>query len=480
MSKSFQLLQTFTEKEFINFQQLLDSGYLSNNPRLSKLLKILKKKVEVYKNFTPTLQHSLFETIYGKDEEFDSKKFNKLVNDLLKAAEKFLMFEKIKNTDEHHATLLFPELINRKQIPLYSSRVKAAEKKLSNEKKRGVIFYNQCSKIQQEKARLLFISNALMKEDNYDALQYHTDVKYLIQKLQYHLAKITLKRSYGKKTFNFKPFHALQPLLNMEEYQSNTMIKLYILNIQLIEDDEATTFVALSKLLKERKEEIPDNFLNIFYVNLTNYCVHQVFKGILNYYNYLFTIYNDMHEGELLVINNTIELALLKNIITTACRVKAFDWAFNILNYYKKYIPVKFKDAVFHYHSGIILFNQQKFDEATHHFSIVSKIDDIHELNFRIVWLQCLYEADLYYENETKQIIESFKTYLQQNKKMTSQQKVACKNFIRIYDKLYLFKFLKNKDISTNKISNLDYFLSKSKYIREKKWLSDKIKNFEN
>jgi len=64
------------------------------------------------------------------------------MNELLNAAEKFLMFEKIKQTNEYDTTFLFTELIDRKQILLYSRRIKAAEKKLNLQKKRGVDYHN--------------------------------------------------------------------------------------------------------------------------------------------------------------------------------------------------------------------------------------------------------------------------------------------------------------------------------------------------
>jgi len=489
-SLPFQLLRTLSEKELDHFEKLINSGYLSTKPDLYLLLKNLKKYVLIRTDFTPELQCTIYKSIYDQDKidqvlnDKQKKKLSKAMNDLLALAEKFLIFERIKNTDEYDSTFLFPELIDRKQLLLYSRRIKANEKKLYKEKKRGVEYHNQCYDIQLEKARLLFMNNALAKEDNYDELQYHEDLKYLLQKLQYHLVKITLQRRYAHKTFNNNPFITLQGLLNLPEYQSNPLVQLYMLNIQLVETEDEATFSALSKLLREKQEVIPRDYLNIFYVNLTNYCTYQLAKGDLMYYQHLFDIYKNMDEGKLLVSDKSIELALLKNIITTACRVNSFDWAKEKLTTYIKYVPAAIRQAVFEYNHGVLAFNQQKYELALTHFTQVRKIDETHELSLRVVQLQCFYETDNVYENGTRQMIDSLKIYIHQNKRLTKRQKSAYFNFIRIFNKLYGFKEILDKrslEVALKKaLPKTKERLLEFDLIKEKQWLLNKIKVLEN
>lgn len=83
MSKPFQLLKTFSTKELNDFQKLLDSGYLGSNEKLSKLLKILIKKVRVFKTFTPALRQTIIQGVYNKIvlDEDGGKKLSKLMNE---------------------------------------------------------------------------------------------------------------------------------------------------------------------------------------------------------------------------------------------------------------------------------------------------------------------------------------------------------------------------------------------------------------
>jgi len=488
-SLPFKLLKTFTNEELKSFSKLISSGYLTTKQNLVKLLKSLKKNALYNTDFTTAIQCVIYNDLFEEDETAEllndkqRKRLSKAMNELLHAAEKFLMFERIKETYDHNPTLLFPELINRKQLLLYSRRIKATEKKLDDQKRRGIEYYKQCKNIQHERVRLQFINNILVKEDNYDELQFHIDIKYLLEKLQYHLAKVTLQRRYAHKVFNLNSFKAIQTMLDFPEYKSNPLVQMYILNIQLVESEKETTYLALSKLLEEKRDFIPSDFLNIFYVNLTNYCTTQIAKGDLTYYKYLFEIYNNMDLANILVSHKSIELALLKNIITIACRVRAFNWANEKLDKYIKFVPLAIRQSVFEYHKGILAFNQEKYEVALAHFMEVKKIDNNHELSLKIVQLQCFYESDAEYKTETQQMIDSLKTYIHQNKRLSKRQKSAYFNFISVFNKLYKYKDIpgkRNRNFVLKKaLPKTKQQLQKFDLISSKQWLLSKIEILE-
>jgi len=98
--------------------------------------------------------------------------------------------------------------------------------------------------------------------------------------------------------------------------------------------------------------------------------------------------------------------------------------------------------------------------------------------------LQSFYETDAFYETATQQLSDSLKTYIHQNKKLTKRKKLAYSNFIRVFNKLYKFKDLMNKRNRQTTIKKiipkLKDDISQFNLIREKKWLSNKIKILEN
>lgn len=409
---------------------------------------------------------------------------SKALSSLLALAEKFIMVEQLEHNDATQYDLLFPELIKREQMLLYNRRLKAIQKELDKEQKKGVNYHTNRYKLHSLKENALFVENKLHKEDNYDDLQYYLDTKYLLEKFGHHLAKITQQNKYAHKKFNLAPFATLKDLLNLPEYKSNILIQLYSLNIELIEKEEEEIFKKLSKVLKRNQHMIPIETLRPFYKNLTNYCVEQITKGKLTYFDHLFEIYKNMDKADLFVKSGVINLGLLKNIITLACRINAFDWAIEKLTYYIDYVPKLKRKDVFHYNRGIIAFNQNKYEEALEHFMKVRKIDDTHDLSLRIARIQSFYETDNQYEIYTQQMIHSLKVFVNDNKKLSHNQKTAYYNFISIFNKLYKFKDIPNKRERLNKINVL---LPKIKeavlnfdLLREKQWLLGKIEALEN
>lgn len=489
ISLPFQLLKTFTEKELINFEKLLSSGYLSANENLTKLLKILKKLALHHESFTPAIQHDVYKPLYSSENtgealnEPQRKRLSRVMNELLNAAEKFLMFEDLKATDEFDAMMLYPKLVDRNQLILYTKRIKAAEKKLSKETKQGIEYHEQCYYIQREKARLFYLNNDLEKEDNFDKLQYHFDTKYLLEKLNFHLVKVNTQKIFTRKKFDLSPFRALQGFFNLPKYIANPLISLSLLNIDLVEKEDDNTFKALLNKISIEANSVPPSFLKSFYSTLTNYCIWQEAKGRLEFTNHLFKIYNSMHIHNLFIMDDAINIFLLKNMIANACRIKAFDWAKDKLSYYKDYVPKDIRNDVFNYNSGIIAFNAYNYSDALNLLVKVRKIDHTHDLGLRVVQLQCYYETDINYEQETQQLINSFEAHLRVNNKMLLKRKTAYLNFITIFKKLYKFKDIPGNrsrlNIIIKTLPKIKDNLLQYDLIREKKWLLNKIEELE-
>lgn len=489
VSLPFELLKTFTEKELNSFEKLISCGYLSSKQGLHRLLKSLKKHALDHAEFSPLIQCNVYNNLVEKEEAKDAlnnkqkNKLSKLMNELLHVAEKFLMFEKIKGSEEHDYLLLYPELIDRKQLLLYSKRLNATEKKLSEQKKRGIEYYTKNHDIEEEKVRLLYLTNSLAKKDNYDVYEYYKDVKYILEKINLYLVKKTMSSLYKNKKLDLMPFNAIKNLLDLPQYSNNPLIQLALLNIDLIEKDNDKTFRNLLNKLTEKVGIISASYLKPFYTNLNNYCIRQEYKGRLEFTKYLFEIYKDLHKNNLLLNNDSIDIVLLKNTITYACRVNKFEWAKEQLAYYINYVSKTIRDDVFNYNRAIIAFNEQNFDDALKLLSQVKKIDLIHDLSLRMTQLMCFYETDLHCENSTQQIINSFKEFIKGNNKMGFKLQISYSNFLLIFSKLYKFKDTPGKRnqqiIIKSKLPKIKEQLLQYDFVREKKWLLNKIEVLE-
>lgn len=485
-----ELLKSFTKNELNRFFSFINSPYFNTTNKLCLLFKAVRMYALDEPKFTDDLQLKVYQRVYGKAKKqvsidsLQKKNLNKLLNKLLVLAEEFLVVEELKINQESKHELLFPALIKRKQMVLYNRRLKGIQKDLESEKKQGAEYHTRQYNLQQHKVQFLYDEDRLSKEDNYDELQYHLDVKYLLEKLRYHLAKTTLLKVYKGKDFDLSPFNAIQDLLKLPNYQKNPLIQLYLLNIGLVEKYDDKTYQALFTMLKKNLDTIPIEVLKPFYTNLTNYCTMQILRGRSEFNKNLFQIYQDMHAGNLLVREDAMSTGLLKNAITAGCRVKAYTWATEILDHYTPYVKSNIRKSVLNYNKGIIMFEQQKYDKALNYLKEVTKIDDTHDIGMRIVILRCFYEVDSNYELSTQQSIESIKAYFLNNKKLKEDTKLSYINFINILNKLYKFRDLTNRKDRSSKIKStlpqIKKTVEEQKSMVLRQWLLNKIIMLEN
>ncbi len=484
---SLELLKTFTEQELNNFNDYINCNYHNTNKKLCLLFKKLKQYALNADSFSDTIQFKIYQDVFGKAKSQQSintvqkKELNKAMNHLLNLAESFLMVEQLKQKESVQYELLFPQLINRRQMVLYNRRYKTKQKELEANPKRGIEYHAAQYNLQLFKAEVLYLSNMMTKEDNYDRLQYYLDTKYIIEKLKFHLTKVTLLKRITNRQFDFDPYKATQSLIELDQYKRNPLIQLYLLNINLIEKSDEDTFQLLFDKINQLQDIIPNRILKTFYTNLTNYCIDQTAKGNLNFYTPLFSIYQKMHQLNILLSRNVLAVRSLKNIITIACRVRAFKWAKDILSYYIEYVSKDVRNSVLQYNLGIIEFNQQNYSEALIHFNKVLKIDNTHDIGIRISRLKCFYEIDQYYEITTQKIIDNIKVYFCNNNRLTQAEKTAHLNFILAFKKLYRFKHdlsIKNrKDQKMKKaFTDIKKIILKSETVKQKQWLINKMK----
>jgi len=465
ISLLIELLKSFTEKELTVFSEFIESTYFNKDQKLIDLLKKIKRYALSAEKFTPDLQLKVYEEVYYdkplNQKELTKKQYMVLNNKqskLLRLAEQFLVIENLKANQNTKAEFLYRTLTDRNQVNLY-----------------GIDYYAHQYKIQEARLHFLISNGMIRKEDNYDQLHYYLDTNYILEKLKYHLAQLTIKNSYQNKNYENFSLYSIKELLNEPQYAENPLIQIYLSNINLIEAQSDASYQELVKSLVENRSKLPALFQRVFHTNLNNYCTAQIKKGNTSYYNNLFKNYRAMHENDLLISDNFIDVILIKNIITVSCFVKKFDWAYKILEAYKKFILPNIKDSVYFYNKGVIAYNKKDFHLAQNWFLKVGKINDTFEIDLRIFLLQCIFEIEQDYNEATRQSFESAKQFFIRNKYLSAVNKKSYLNFMSIFMYLYQFKHQAIK-MTLNKILNK---LKQMEVIYKKQWLLDKIVEIE-
>jgi len=473
-----ELLKSFTEKELAAFGKFIESPYFNEDQKLIDLLKKLKRYALGTDDFSPGLQLRVYEETYCdkplSQKELTKKQYvflNNKQHKLLRLAEQFLMIENFKVKENIKSEFLYRTLIDKSQANLYQRHLKSDKKALNSESKRGINYYSAKYKLQEAILYALIKNGEVVKTDNYNELQHNLNLHYVLEKLKYHLAQLTLKNVNKNKEYKFSTLDEISTLLKMPDYHKNPLVKIYLSNINLVEARNDKSFNDLLETITANKGILTPQFLRIFYVNLANHCSTQLRKGKVEYYHKLFDIYKDMHQNNLFVLENFVESNFFKNVITVSCAVKQFEWANDILLYYKKFIQPKIRESIFNYNMGVIEFNQHNYTAAQEWFLKVDKINDTFEIDLRIFTLKCIFEVEQDYSDATKQSFESAKQFFKRNSTLSSINKKSYLNFINTFIDLYKFKHNTTK-LNLEKIK---YRLDQLEVLYKKKWLLEKI-----
>jgi len=350
-----ELLNTFSEKEITGLEQLISCPYFNTDQYVVKLLPALKKWVLNKVVFTSDLQCRVYQQVFDhlpapvhRLEKKQSSLLNMKMNSLMRLAEEFLSIETMKKNKGFKHELLYPQLLERRQFWSFNRHVKKARKQFDEQSAKGEKHYAQQYRTEQNIMDALYRNGKLMQQDNLFELAYNLDTYYLINRLSLHLTALSLQEILRKRDYNTSSIANIETLLNVPAYKSNPIIMLYLANIRLFETENLASYTNLLTMLNTHSVSIPVNMLKDFYTICISYCVNQVKKGKLQYNRNIFELYKIMHDKKLLIHDNFISIAMLKNMVITACREKEFLWAEQLIEHYRPFIHQAYH-AVFSY-----------------------------------------------------------------------------------------------------------------------------------
>jgi len=188
-----------------------------------------------------------------------------------------------------------------------------------------------------------------------------------------------------------------------------------------------------------------------------------------------------MDNKGLLVEKGIISENNLKNIITASCRVHQVKWATQTLNKYKLFIRKEVREEVYYYNLGTIEFYQNKYSEAHDYFTMVyqspNKINDIYDINLRIMMLKCDYEIEECYQESSVAQWHATKKFIRTNQSLSSKNKTGWQNFIHIASLLHQIKHKYTRTTLEEVKQKMETLNNED--IADKQWLLDKIEELQ-
>lgn len=469
------LLNSFNIDELEGFKHFVECPYFNKDQFAIKLFDALQKKVIQKTEFTNKLQIEIYTKIFtGKEKPkgvLNSKQKSFLaakMNVLLRLAETFLCNVELKKNAACKTELLFDSMLKKDQFQILKRKINKLEKYFEANRPKQINEFTHKYKFEYSKMRYLINSNQLSNKDNFASLNQSLDIFYILDKLVMHIASDSYARLYPQKNNNSEMLKSLKYLLSIDTYANHPLIKLYLLSIELQDNNYEMTYQNLISLIDANYRQISKEDLNGPYKIASNFCSLKIKQGENKYYKEMFQIYQKRDAQDLLTENDSINIITFKNLIALSCRLEEYNWADKMIEKYISYVSVEFRDSVNNFSKGLIAFYKNKFDEALKHFIRVENIHPHYDIDCRIMILKSHYMLDEEYDERTMRIFLWTEKFIKEQKKMVTNDKSAYKNFVRILINIYK---LKHKAGKTSK-EKLHLKINNLEVLSDKKWLT--------
>lgn len=473
-----ELLEDFSPKELLGFQNIVACSHFNTNRYVIKFLDVLVKKVINKSSLNEEMQLKIYplifedlsasQTVLNKKQKLQ---FNAKMSELTRLAETFLCIESIKNSDTKRFDLLLDVLLDRKQHRLFIKNLKKVDK-LYNTKVTELNNYEFKFNIERYRLEYMYETGHWLKEDNLNEIVEICDLYYLTHRMDFARTSMTFQRRKPNTNYDLSIF----PLIKEETFskyfsEDYPIFMLEKASLELMNQLTEDSYFHFIEQLQKYENFTTKKLLIYYYTIARNFCTIMYKKGKVEFLTKKVDLLKFLDEKGLIIDGNSITLQQLKNIIGCGCLVGEFDWALSFAEKYTKYVDKRYRKEVKKYNLGYIAFEQKKYEEAISHLLDVDNFQISYDIDKRLLILKSYYELEKNYSEPTAQLFRSIESFVIRNKQFTDFDKRVYKNTIRIFYNLYRYKH----GIGKMQLSSLTEKVKRAKHIASKGWLLEKI-----
>lgn len=468
-NKLIQLLQTFTKKEWRDFSKFVESPYFNTDKQCGQLLDVLKKELSRDSNYMLSRERleRQFQKVVGKG----NAQLNAKLSNLTRLAERFLASEKLDNRPLIYKHLLLNNLFERglgnhfERVHKKDIAFQKSPKKVSME------FYRDKLSVEYDFLEYITeIRGKMYVRENIQEVNDTLDIHYILTKINIFTKILPFKNMYEKE-FDTSSFDVLESLIQLPRFANHPVLRIYYTAFQTLRfPSNISHFEKLCDLLDTQGHLIEAPDLYKLYCLCTNYCVEKIISGCDFQYK-LYQLYRKIEENNLFLLEEYVEVSLLRNTINIALKVGEYDWTEYIIEKYKNKIIPHFRESIYNYGYAILSFYKKEYNETISYLSNIQTVNSVFDVGTKLILMKTYYEQDKHFSHHTEQVFRSFKAYIKQHRVLSKSRKEACINFANVLNNLYRIKHNEGKvtlDRVRTKIEQYDSIV-------EKYWLEQKI-----
>ena len=395
-------------------------------------------------------------------------KYARLLSDLTKVIEKFLLMEYIVSNESGKAIALMEIYNSRGLGSCVQPLIKDTQSVKIKYPYRDSQYYLSSYLIDEQKNAYIENQELLDADKHLSETMKSLDTYYVLQKLKFYATAL-----HYQKFMNLPvEIHLIEEVIRFAESQifsDIAIIQIYKAIIHTLQDENASeAFEELSLLLKRNVNAFPMKEAEELYAFAVNYCIRMINRGELDYVPKIFSLYKQMLKDGLLTYKGNISPWEFKNIVTIALRAKELKWAADFIDDYSPFITLRDRQNAYTYNMARYAFAAAKYDKVLELLSDVEYDDVFYLLDAKTTLMKTYYE--LSEDQAIQSLKESFRILLSRTKAISETQRTVYGNFVRYTLKLFRID-TKNK----KKVALLRTSIENTKQIADKGWLIEKL-----
>ena len=468
-TKLIHLLKTLSSRELFRFGEYVHSPFFNKNKKVIQLCKLVQKYAPGYFNDALEKQN-VYPIIFG-GTTYNELQLNNVISDLLQLLYDFLSQAHFSEQKILQKEFLLKELLEKNTSFHFEKAVRRYRQLQKQNPHRSFDFFEKEKNLYDELDQYTQTKIKRQYDENLQLVNDNLDLSYFINKFRVACdmtsRNIVINANYQSHFLDeiLTQFHQAKHL------QKEPALKVYHKTLQMLQGDgEEQFYFELKKMLNEHFLIFPKSEIFTLYNYALNFSIQKINSGKDEFYQEILELYKVLLDKEIILHNNTLSQWTYKNIVTTAIRLKEFEWTEKFINKYKSILPHDEQDNAYAYNLAVWYHAQNDFQNALFQLQGVEFTDTNYHLGAKIIQLKSYYELDE--EEAFIALVEAFKKYILRSKDLSDYRKKANANFLRIAKKFFQIKIRRGRDFLRKKKS-VEELLDELEPIANKGWLEE-------
>lgn len=469
-TKLIVLLKKLSSKELRKFQEYVMSPFFNKNKKVQHLVNIIVPALVNTSDLESEIleKRKVFRKIY-MTQQYNELQINNIISDLLQLLYDFLAQIQFVKQPLLQKKYVLKELFQKdapqhfeKTIRRYRQLESKNEERSFNYFLEKKDFYSQLDQFVQTKIKRQYDENLQLESDS-------LDLSYFINKL--HIACNMISRNIVINANYHCDF--LDEILifckKNNHLENHPALQVYFKTIQMLEGKgEEQFYFDLKKSLVKHYRIFPKEELFTLYNYALNFCIKKINSGQDAFYQEILELYKVLLERKIIFLDGHLSPWTYKNIVTTAIRLKEFEWTEKFIYKYQNMLLANERNNALAYNLATLFHAQGDYRNTLFQLQNVEFTDTSYHLGAKILQLKSYYELD---EGEAFfALVEAFKKYILRSKDLSDYRKKANANFLKLAKKIFQIKGKSGKT-ADQKRKKIKTDLKQLEPIANKSWL---------